>query len=163
MPITKPFVSLIGMGTGHTVITWHSRASDVGASGHQVGTFYSASVAVEADYFCASHITFEVYTHRTSSSSSSPAGSPAAAKRVPGCNKRGGGAELGGGGGAGGGGAAGGGAEAVRRQDGAVQVQDTGDAGHAVRQHREALPLQLRHPGLHRFHLWQRKVLVPGN
>uniref|UniRef100_A0A0E0I3I5 Pectinesterase n=1 Tax=Oryza nivara TaxID=4536 RepID=A0A0E0I3I5_ORYNI len=81
VPITKPFVSLIGMGTGHTVITWHSRASDVGASGHQVGTFYSASVAVEADYFCASHITFEVYTHRTSSSSSSPAGSPAAAKR----------------------------------------------------------------------------------
>ncbi|KAF2923839.1 pectinesterase QRT1 isoform X1 [Oryza sativa Japonica Group] len=59
VPITKPFVSLIGMGTGHTVITWHSRASDVGASGHQVGTFYSASVAVEADYFCASHITFE--------------------------------------------------------------------------------------------------------
>ncbi|KAF0907247.1 hypothetical protein E2562_015753 [Oryza meyeriana var. granulata] len=59
VPITKPFVSLIGMGTGHTVITWHSRASDVDASGHQVGTFYSASVAVEADYFCASHITFE--------------------------------------------------------------------------------------------------------
>jgi hypothetical protein len=32
-------------------------------SGHQVGTFYSASVAVEADYFCASHITFEVRTY----------------------------------------------------------------------------------------------------
>ncbi|KAL6657618.1 hypothetical protein ACP70R_005398 [Stipagrostis hirtigluma subsp. patula] len=60
VPITKPFVSLIGMGTGRTVITWHARASDVDpASGRQVGTFYSASVAVEADYFCASHITFE--------------------------------------------------------------------------------------------------------
>lgn len=60
MPITKPFVSLIGMGTGRTVITWHARASDIDPSGHQVGTFLSASVAVEADYFCASHITFEV-------------------------------------------------------------------------------------------------------
>ena len=60
VPITKPFVSLIGMDTGRTVITWHARASDVDPSGHQVGTFYSASVAIEADYFCASHITFEV-------------------------------------------------------------------------------------------------------
>ncbi|KAK8460799.1 hypothetical protein SEVIR_2G394800v4 [Setaria viridis] len=59
VPITKPFVSLIGMGTGRTVITWNARASDIDRSGHQVGTFYSASVAVEADYFCASHITFE--------------------------------------------------------------------------------------------------------
>ncbi|KAL6856284.1 hypothetical protein ACP4OV_019086 [Aristida adscensionis] len=59
VPITKPFVSLIGMGTGRTVITWNARASDVDASGRPVGTFYSASVAVEADYFCASHITFE--------------------------------------------------------------------------------------------------------
>ncbi|XP_051207249.1 pectinesterase QRT1 [Lolium perenne] len=59
VPITKPFVSLIGMGTGRTVITWNARASDIDPSGHQVGTFLSASVAVEADYFCASHITFE--------------------------------------------------------------------------------------------------------
>ncbi|XP_008653335.1 pectinesterase QRT1 isoform X2 [Zea mays] len=59
VPITKPFVSLIGMGSGRTVITWNARASDMDRSGHQVGTFYSASVAVEADYFCASHITFE--------------------------------------------------------------------------------------------------------
>lgn len=60
VPITKLFVSLIGMGSGRTVITWNARASDMDRSGHQVGTFYSASVAVEADYFCASHITFEV-------------------------------------------------------------------------------------------------------
>ncbi|CAN6176144.1 unnamed protein product [Urochloa humidicola] len=59
VPITKPFVSLIGMGTGRTVITWNARAADIDKSGHQVGTFYSASVAIEADYFCASHITFE--------------------------------------------------------------------------------------------------------
>ena len=60
VPITKPFVSLIGMGTGRTVITWNAMAADIDPSGHQVGTFYSASVAIEADYFCASHITFEV-------------------------------------------------------------------------------------------------------
>ncbi|XP_062186753.1 pectinesterase QRT1-like [Phragmites australis] len=69
VPITKPFVSLIGMDTGRTVITWHAKASDVDPSGHQIGTFYSASVAVEADYFCASHITFE---------NSAPAAAPGA-------------------------------------------------------------------------------------
>jgi pectinesterase len=51
------------MGSRRTVITWNARASDMDRSGHQVGTFYSASVAVEADYFCASHITFEVRTY----------------------------------------------------------------------------------------------------
>jgi pectinesterase len=74
VPITKPFVSLIGMGSGRTVITWNARASDIDhRSGHQVGTFYSASVAVEADYFCASHITFEVRTYVRACTSSRPA------------------------------------------------------------------------------------------
>ena len=157
MPITKPFVSLIGMGSGRTVITWNARASDIDhRSGHQVGTFYSASVAVEADYFCASHITFEVRTCVRARLRALPAlNSVCSPLRDPRAELRAGGA-------AGGRGAAGGGAAAVRRQDDAVQVQDPGDAGHAVRQHRPPLPLQLRDTGLHRLHFREREVPVPG-
>ncbi|KAJ4815454.1 Pectinesterase [Rhynchospora pubera] len=59
VPITKPYISLIGTGKGETKITWHSKASDRDSTGNPVGTFYSATFAVEADYFCANEITFE--------------------------------------------------------------------------------------------------------
>ncbi|KAF3323419.1 pectinesterase QRT1-like protein [Carex littledalei] len=59
IPVTKPYISLIGTGKGETKITWHSKASDRDSAGHTVGTFYSASFAVEADYFGAKEITFE--------------------------------------------------------------------------------------------------------
>ncbi|XP_020099443.1 pectinesterase QRT1 [Ananas comosus] len=61
IPITKPYISLIGeAGSARTtVISWHSRASDRDTDGQAVGTFYSASFAVESDYFCANGITFE--------------------------------------------------------------------------------------------------------
>jgi hypothetical protein len=148
VPITKPFVSLIGAGTGRTVVTWSSRASDLDASGHQVGTFNSASVAVEADYFCASHITFEVSAPLLKNGR---VRSLLASRRWLYVNAvaRDPSAELRAGGAAGRGRAAGGGAAALRRQDRAVQVQGPRHAGHALRQHREALLLQLPHPGLH--------------
>jgi pectinesterase len=60
VPVTKPYLSLIGTGKGETKITWHSKASDHDSAGNLVGTFYSASFAVEADYFCATNIIFEV-------------------------------------------------------------------------------------------------------
>ncbi|XP_038983541.1 pectinesterase QRT1 isoform X1 [Phoenix dactylifera] len=59
VPITKPYISFIGNGSSETVISWHSRASDRDHNGQIIGTFYSASVAVESDYFCANGITFE--------------------------------------------------------------------------------------------------------
>ncbi|XP_077212021.1 pectin lyase-like superfamily protein [Tasmannia lanceolata] len=59
VPITKPYVSFIGNRTSETVISWNSTASDRGSDGQVVGTFASASVAIESDYFCARGITFE--------------------------------------------------------------------------------------------------------
>ncbi|KAL4184785.1 hypothetical protein AMTRI_Chr10g227250 [Amborella trichopoda] len=59
VPYYKPCISLIGEKRSRTMISWHSRASDPGPNGHMLGTFNSASVAIESDYFCASWITFE--------------------------------------------------------------------------------------------------------
>ncbi|XP_072973522.1 pectinesterase QRT1 [Typha angustifolia] len=59
VPITKPYISFISQGNSETVISWNSRASDRDSNRNIVGTFDSASVAVESDYFCATGITFE--------------------------------------------------------------------------------------------------------
>lgn len=58
VPKTKPYISFIG--TGDAVISYHLRASDRYTNGQSVGTYDSASVAVESDFFCATGITFEV-------------------------------------------------------------------------------------------------------
>eukprot|EP01018_Ginkgo_biloba_P003743 Gb_32012 [translate_table: standard] len=60
VPPTKAFVSFIGQGSAVTIVTWNSRASDKGPNGQVLGTFASASVAIESDYFCARDITFQV-------------------------------------------------------------------------------------------------------
>ncbi|KAL0924909.1 hypothetical protein M5K25_005769 [Dendrobium thyrsiflorum] len=59
VPVTKPYISFIGNKSGETVISWNLRASDHDSAGQAVGTLASASVAIEADYFCANGITFE--------------------------------------------------------------------------------------------------------
>ncbi|XP_078430781.1 pectin lyase-like superfamily protein [Wolffia australiana] len=59
VPKTKPFVSFLGNESSETVISWHARASDRDGRGEFVGTLGSATVAVEADFFCARGITFE--------------------------------------------------------------------------------------------------------
>ncbi|XP_078156046.1 pectinesterase QRT1-like [Carex rostrata] len=59
IPITKPYISLIGTGQGDTKITWNSKASDLDSTGNPIGTYNSATFAVEADYFCAKEIVFE--------------------------------------------------------------------------------------------------------
>ncbi|XP_057440119.1 pectinesterase QRT1-like [Lotus japonicus] len=58
---TKPYVSFIGKRnqTASVVITWNSKSSDKGPNGIALGTYGSATVAVESDYFCATEITFE--------------------------------------------------------------------------------------------------------
>ncbi|RRT70500.1 hypothetical protein B296_00031619 [Ensete ventricosum] len=55
-----PFISFIGNQSSETVISFHLRASDRYSNGQNVGTFDSATVAVESDYFCANGITFEL-------------------------------------------------------------------------------------------------------
>ncbi|URE21675.1 pectinesterase [Musa troglodytarum] len=59
VPKTKPFISFIGNQSSETVISFHLRASDRYSNGQNVGTFDSATVSVESDYFCANGITFE--------------------------------------------------------------------------------------------------------
>ncbi|KAB5521207.1 hypothetical protein DKX38_025526 [Salix brachista] len=61
VPRTKPYISLIG-DQNHvydTVISWNNKASDADSSGTVLGTYRSASVTIESDYFCATGITFE--------------------------------------------------------------------------------------------------------
>ncbi|CAN6588626.1 unnamed protein product [Malus baccata var. baccata] len=61
VPISKPYISFIGNPnqTSETVITWNNKASDKDGLGFELGTYRTASVAIEADYFCATGITFE--------------------------------------------------------------------------------------------------------
>ncbi|KAK6149398.1 hypothetical protein DH2020_016923 [Rehmannia glutinosa] len=60
IPANKPYISFIGDEDEayETVITWHDKASDKAINGGWLGTWNSASVTVESDYFCASGITF---------------------------------------------------------------------------------------------------------
>lgn len=62
VPKSKPFISFIGeVGkAAETVITWQDKASDIAEDGSILGTYRSASVTVASDYFCASHVTFQV-------------------------------------------------------------------------------------------------------
>lgn len=62
MPITKPYISFIGR-TAVTKITWNNKASDRDQTGLPLGTYRSASVTIESDYFCATNITVEVTTN----------------------------------------------------------------------------------------------------
>ncbi|XP_027061040.1 pectinesterase QRT1-like [Coffea arabica] len=61
VPKSKPYVSFIGEEgrASETVITWHDKASDKDADGNEIGTFGTASVTVESDYFGAREVTFE--------------------------------------------------------------------------------------------------------
>ncbi|KAJ8747499.1 hypothetical protein K2173_013761 [Erythroxylum novogranatense] len=61
VPKTKPYISFIGdeRRVYDTVITWNNKASDTDENGAQLGTYRSASVTIESDYFCATGITFQ--------------------------------------------------------------------------------------------------------
>ncbi|XP_073221162.1 pectinesterase QRT1 [Cicer arietinum] len=61
VPITKPYISFIGRRnqTSMPIITWNSKSSDRGPNGQTLGTYGSATVAVESSYFCATEVTFE--------------------------------------------------------------------------------------------------------
>ncbi|KAJ7963651.1 Pectinesterase [Quillaja saponaria] len=61
VPRSKPYISFIGSENraAKTVITWSNKASDRDSTGGELGTYRSATLAVESNYFCASGITFE--------------------------------------------------------------------------------------------------------
>ncbi|XP_058098720.1 probable pectinesterase 53 [Magnolia sinica] len=59
IPATKPYISLLGAGAGKTVIQWGDTADRIGRNGKPLGTFASATIAVNAPYFIAKNITFK--------------------------------------------------------------------------------------------------------
>ena len=62
MPRTKPYISFIGNESyaEYTVITWSDKSSDPYSNGTELGTYRTATVAIDSDFFCATAITFEV-------------------------------------------------------------------------------------------------------
>lgn len=70
VPVTKPYVSFIGdpNRASETVISWNDKASNRYKDGSELGTYRTASVSVESDYFCASGITIMVLLKNTLSS-----------------------------------------------------------------------------------------------
>lgn len=59
VPHTKPFITLQGTNTSTTIITWNDTANKLGADGKPIGTYNSATVAIDASYFIARNITFK--------------------------------------------------------------------------------------------------------
>ncbi|GBG92557.1 hypothetical protein CBR_g55951 [Chara braunii] len=65
VPSNKPFITLRGSGPYRTVISWGDRASTLlKTTKKPMGTFLSASVGVNADYFTAEDITFQNHASR---------------------------------------------------------------------------------------------------
>uniref|UniRef100_M4CFA9 Pectinesterase n=1 Tax=Brassica campestris TaxID=3711 RepID=M4CFA9_BRACM len=62
VPRTKPYISFIGNESyaEYTVITWSDKSSDPYSNGTELGTYRTATVAIDSDFFCATAITFEV-------------------------------------------------------------------------------------------------------
>ncbi|ERN10857.1 hypothetical protein AMTR_s00027p00247950 [Amborella trichopoda] len=56
---TKAYISLEGAGAEKTVIEWDDTADKIGANGQPMGTFASATMAVNSPYFIAKNITFK--------------------------------------------------------------------------------------------------------
>ncbi|XVF77100.1 hypothetical protein PTKIN_Ptkin14bG0013000 [Pterospermum kingtungense] len=61
VPSHKPYISFVGSENqmSNTIISWNNKASDKDIRGANLGTYRSASVAIESDYFCATEITIE--------------------------------------------------------------------------------------------------------
>ncbi|MCE5186948.1 MAG: pectinesterase family protein [Planctomycetaceae bacterium] len=59
VPRSTPFVCFKGNDAEKTVITFNLSARMKGPDGSEIGTFGTPTVTIEADSFCAEHITFE--------------------------------------------------------------------------------------------------------
>ncbi|XP_010449917.1 PREDICTED: pectinesterase QRT1-like [Camelina sativa] len=61
VPRSKPYISFIGNEScvEETVISWNDKASDLDSNGNELGTWRTASVFIESNFFCATAITFE--------------------------------------------------------------------------------------------------------
>ncbi|KAE8010584.1 hypothetical protein FH972_006942 [Carpinus fangiana] len=59
IPATMAYITLEGSDADNTIIEWDDTADRMGKSGHPLGTFASATFAVDAPYFIAKNITFK--------------------------------------------------------------------------------------------------------
>lgn len=60
IPPMKAFISIEGAGAESTIIQWGDTAQTPGPNGQPLGTFASATFAVNSPYFIAKNITFKV-------------------------------------------------------------------------------------------------------
>ncbi|KAJ7521793.1 hypothetical protein O6H91_19G069800 [Diphasiastrum complanatum] len=58
VPKLKPFITFQGEGSQYTIIEWDDTASKLGPGGQPLGTYNSATVAIDSPYFTAKNITF---------------------------------------------------------------------------------------------------------
>lgn len=56
----KAFITIEGAGADKTIVQWGDTAKTIGAQGQPIGTFNSATFAVNSPYFIAKNITFKV-------------------------------------------------------------------------------------------------------
>ena len=60
IPPLKSFITIQGAGADKTIVQWGDTAKTLGPRGQPLGTFASASFAVNSPYFIAKNITFKV-------------------------------------------------------------------------------------------------------
>lgn len=60
IPTLKSFITIEGAGAEKTIVQWGDTAQTLGPNGRPVGTFGSATFAVNSPYFIAKNITFKV-------------------------------------------------------------------------------------------------------
>ncbi|KDP46694.1 hypothetical protein JCGZ_06482 [Jatropha curcas] len=59
IPASMAYITLEGDGTGKTIIEWDDTADKMGQGGHRLGTYGSATFAINSPYFIAKNITFK--------------------------------------------------------------------------------------------------------
>ncbi|KAF5463037.1 hypothetical protein F2P56_018986 [Juglans regia] len=79
IPASMAYITLEGAGADNTIIEWDDTADRMGQSGRPLGTFASATFAVDALYFIAKNITFK---NKAPSPPSGALGKQAVALRV---------------------------------------------------------------------------------
>lgn len=60
IPILKSFITIQGEGADNTIVEWGDTAKTIGPNGRPLGTYGSATFAVNSLYFMAKNITFKV-------------------------------------------------------------------------------------------------------
>ena len=60
IPQLKSYITIQGAGADKTIVQWGDTAQTPGAKGQPLGTFASATFAVNSPYFIAKNITFKV-------------------------------------------------------------------------------------------------------